>query len=230
MDVMDIRRITPADLEHPVSTRAELAMAASAKLGYNRLSNLLTTKAPLMDALVELDILPFKKSTVKAYKESKEHATMWSGYKAGIISLLMFAACIPIFSKLLMWSFVLQALSFSETIDIVGVVVSGLVGVIGLIVGLNCFFSTSGKGTRIVWRWDMTNLSDYAEMVPDFVLAKAIQIREKVPSAYFCVDYLAGKEERNIVARDPDPFLVVRYGSESYHIEVWDERKFEDTL
>ena len=74
-------------------------------------------------------------------------------------------------------------------------------------------------------RWMRVDIGDYEPPIPEFVLRKAVQIVEKVPIANVLVDYLV--VERKIL---PDPFLVVRVGTEEYYIEVWNEPVFESKL
>ena len=69
--------------------------------------------------------------------------------------------------------------------------------------------------------WAQTLVEEYEKEIPEHVLNKAIQVKREVPEVEILVD------EFTVV---PDPFLVVRHGSESYFIEVWDEPKFEGRL
>ena len=71
--------------------------------------------------------------------------------------------------------------------------------------------------------WEAIAISRYNRPIPEFVLNKAVQIKERLPEAEFFV------EELN-VKRIPDPFLVVQFGLERYYVEVWDEAKFEGRL
>jgi hypothetical protein len=71
--------------------------------------------------------------------------------------------------------------------------------------------------------WSEVALAKYGEPVPEYVLNKAIEIKEKCPPATFLVDSLVVREER----RTLDPFLIVRQDDETYYVEVWDEPKFE---
>lgn len=82
----------------------------------------------------------------------------------------------------------------------------------------------SGYRTTIAWR--NVKLQGYTKPIPEFVLNKAVQIAEKMPSAQFCIQELHHTSKRI----DPDPFLVVSYGDESYYIEVWDEPTFESKM
>jgi len=70
--------------------------------------------------------------------------------------------------------------------------------------------------------WAHTNLKDYSEPVPEFVLNKAVQIKESCPDVGFYVHHM----------NDPkaDPFLVAMLGDEVYFIEVWEEPRFEGRL
>lgn len=67
--------------------------------------------------------------------------------------------------------------------------------------------------------WSKTELSNYSLPIPEFVIDKAIRIKEAVPSVTFHVQHL----------RDPkaDPFLVAHLNREIYYIDAWDEPKFE---
>lgn len=72
--------------------------------------------------------------------------------------------------------------------------------------------------------WKRVEISDKYDKVyiPDHVLLKALEIKEKCPQVRFHVEYLE---------RTPDPFLVAEVGSEwdpseRYYVEVWDEPMF----
>ena len=67
--------------------------------------------------------------------------------------------------------------------------------------------------------WNRTFLPSYNKAIPEFVLEKAIRIKEHLPEAEFYVEHFEKGR--------PDPFLVVQYKQKEYYIEVWDEPKFE---
>lgn len=75
---------------------------------------------------------------------------------------------------------------------------------------------SKNKYARVTW--EAYNLVGYEKPVPEFVLNKALEIKEEVPDVEFMI------EELTI---HPDPFLVAVLGKERYHVEVWDEPKFE---
>ena len=70
--------------------------------------------------------------------------------------------------------------------------------------------------------WQSVALKNYREPIPEFVLAKAIQIKKRMPGAELFIQSLEG---------DPDPFLLVNDGFRDHaYIEVWAEPKFEGRI
>lgn len=68
-------------------------------------------------------------------------------------------------------------------------------------------------------RWSKTSLREYDHPVPEFVLDKALRIKEACPEVEFRIQHLNQPKA--------DPFLVAFIGKEIYYIEVWDEPRFE---
>lgn len=66
--------------------------------------------------------------------------------------------------------------------------------------------------------WNTILLSKYNKDIPRPVLENIAEIHARCPQAYFMIDELGCK---------PDPFLVVKLDDESYHIEVWNEPRFD---
>lgn len=77
--------------------------------------------------------------------------------------------------------------------------------------------------------WTQEKISEYRQPVPQFVLAKAVQIKERLPECEVWIESLSDH---------PDPFLAVgipgtqTYSSpkEYYYVEVWAEPVFEGRL
>lgn len=67
--------------------------------------------------------------------------------------------------------------------------------------------------------WQHTAITAYVEPIPEFVLQKAVQIKEHCPEVQFFIHHL----------NDPkaDPFLVAMLGDEVYYVEAWEEPRFE---
>ena len=70
--------------------------------------------------------------------------------------------------------------------------------------------------------WQHTPLKSYTRPVPEFVLDKAIRIKEAVPDVDFYIQHLSDPKA--------DPFLIAKLGEEIYYIEAWDEPRFENSL
>ena len=71
--------------------------------------------------------------------------------------------------------------------------------------------------------WSRTAISKYDKPIPEFVLNKAVQLKENLPNVEIYVDEL----QSTVIS---DPFLYVFFGNEGYYIEVWDEPKFEGRI
>lgn len=69
--------------------------------------------------------------------------------------------------------------------------------------------------------WNETNLANYEKPIPEFVLNKAMQIKDALPQTEFYIEELTEN------APDPDPFIIAVHGKERYYFEVWEEPGFE---
>lgn len=76
-------------------------------------------------------------------------------------------------------------------------------------------------GSFVSARWRIVPLQKYEGEIPEYVLARAVEIKQKLPQAGFYVDYLA-------VEKRYDPFLVAVCGRERFYVDVWDEPDFEE--
>ena len=78
------------------------------------------------------------------------------------------------------------------------------------------------KGQKYIrLAWNTYTLNEYEKPVPEFVLNKALQIKDELPAVRFEVEELSER------APDPDPFMVASLDKERYYFEVWEEPKFE---
>jgi hypothetical protein len=66
-------------------------------------------------------------------------------------------------------------------------------------------------------RWVECDLKRYDEPVPEFALATAVELHQRVPGIEFRID------EFRVEAKSRDPFLVAVFKGECYYLEVWDE-------
>jgi len=67
--------------------------------------------------------------------------------------------------------------------------------------------------------WGERKLEEYKKPIPEFVINKALQIKEICPGVTFQVEEL-----------ERDPFLAAILGEEKVYIEVWEEPEFEGKL
>lgn len=77
-------------------------------------------------------------------------------------------------------------------------------------------------GYFVAASWDKTLLSDYTMPVPEFVLDKAVKIKEQLPNVQFYIQHMSDPKA--------DPFLIAVLDREMYYVEAWDEPQFEATL
>lgn len=70
--------------------------------------------------------------------------------------------------------------------------------------------------------WGHTPLTEYEQPIPEFVLDKALRIKERLPEVTFHIQHLNEPKA--------DPFLIGHLGKEIYYIEAWDEPRFESSL
>jgi hypothetical protein len=223
--------------------RCRLAKQAQSVLGYSKLAMaLMASDGGLLAGLKRLGIEPLITSRVEAYKAKKARPGMWSGHKEAI-------SLMPVLA--LLTCFVIPRVSSRVSWDIPNLGCFGLVGLVAISVILTsriCHRFWSDTGSRTIFFWDRTALSDYFGSVPEFVLAKALAIKAEVPGVRFYVEQLHRATEQS--ARPlPDPFLIAEFGengmtvrthrgthiadtvpTESYYIEVWDEKEYEATL
>lgn len=160
-------------------------------------------------------IQPFTEKSVAKYKGR----VWWKD----VLSTLGMAIATVVVAGALMWGF----LSFANYIDpkhervigfVVGAVgvITGIIGAIATICILVVGLSEDSK------QWRISSLEEYEGPVPAFALLTALNIRREA--------YKNGNGSVpafHVEMRAADPFLVVRFGSDSYYVEVWDEPGFE---
>lgn len=71
-------------------------------------------------------------------------------------------------------------------------------------------------------QWHHSELKDYNKPIPEFVIDKAVRLKEVLPEVTFYVQYLSEPKA--------DPFLIALVNKEIYYIEAWDEPRFENSL
>lgn len=201
--------------------RCELGHKAERILGYSRLAQA-TTQGTLLHTLRKLDIAPLSSIKVKNYMVKKAKPGIWSSTKdklwtAAIAIGLFGSACL--FNSFANWE---KGPFLMPLMTIVSLILAVIVTIMFFVAFEN------GSGTRIKREWRSASLPSFSSIgnVPEFVLEKAIAIKEKLPAVNFSVEYLVDNHE----VRDPDPFLVAVLENERYYIDVWDEKEYEKAI
>lgn len=215
-----------------LDSRQKLAVDAKEKLGYGVLAKAIAIPGALLYNLNKLGINPLDARAVKKYQASKEKKGMWSGTKQFIISLSISTVAIAAFvagmvggwpySRDIVWT------PPHYAINTVNLIVALVFGVRAFAMVVN---ERIGHGNRKLIYWQTAAITNYPGIIPEFVLSKALEIKEALPKTEFTIEYLSRSDEHNpYVERLPDPFLIAHLDNERYYIEVWDEKEYENKL
>lgn len=157
-------------------------------------------------ALAELEIEPFSASSIRKYKRIRSFAANLPRR----IALVVLSGTALVFCAM---SIVLAA---SGQLELEKVLLPfGLFALLWIACGTIQIHLKH-------WQWRRSFLRVYPGTVPEFALARALEIRKKSSnSVQIWVEYLAKESLKN------DPFLVVGVESVEYYLEVWDEPRFK---
>lgn len=216
-------RMTLADgLE---TERVKLAKQAQQKLGYTHLATQIAVPDALLYALRDLGITPFKTAHVERYMNSKKRVGMYSDTKTAL--LITFALGVFLSGVGIAFQHARTGPEWVRAVAVFG----SIFGLLAAILTVMYWCNDAGHGTRTIRKWKRYNLSGYQDAIPEFVLQRALLIEERTPLASFYIDQLVEGEENNQApVRQPDPFLVVTLGHESYYVDVWEEKEYEASL
>lgn len=196
----------------------ELAEAAAAVLGYDKLKEKLTRKKDVNDlsqVLQELDIQPLCRDHVERYKAEQDRAT---AELADVPEFLKrHRKLVRVLTALIPLWVVLLAIGTAA-----GWLVSWMLSVASLVSVIVIFkkgCELEEKVAELFPTWERVALAEYGEEVPLYVLRKAVEIKKRLSDAEFYIEQHA-----------KDPFLIVRCGGEEHYVEVWQEPRFEAPL
>lgn len=235
-----------------VQERNALAKKAHKQLGYKLLAQTINPAANLLAALKKLDIKPLSRLGVEQYKISKEKVFI----RASSIRLAAYwilVAPLAITAPIALYWYIHTTPfpnTFSGELSMqydppfwLAASFVALAITAATVVGTLCN-ATWGAGKhetpRFVQHWKRYPIAEYAGAIPEFALAKALQIKELCLTADFYIDQLVTEVDRQDaerirdnqerIVRMRDPFLVVVTKDETYYIEVWDEKDYESKL
>lgn len=227
-----LRRMKFTEADEALSdSRSQLALDAQKNLGYSKLAQAISAPDALLFGLRKLGIEPLVTSSVHAYMNKKVgHPSMRSGRKTGLIGIIVCA----LFALLACPTFVMMANSGDNRVttwmNILGVTGCTLAGIAVLVFGgISITMIIENEGTRTTRSWKSVPLDGYEGNVPEFVIYRALRIKEAMPNAELSIMQL--QYERDTFTRpDPDPFLAVYLKHERYFVDVWDEKEYESKL
>jgi len=236
MRAEQIERLQFSQYDEPqTQLRNELATKAKDKLGYSYLATAISTPGSLLAALRKHKIQPLNPYSVDEYKLTKvqhhlRRSTVVLSASWGLL-LLSVVGCV----KLWLYAQSLRGeLAFWTSV---------ILWCISLFILCPVTFSSHDKWRtpRKITTWQRVSLYGFQAAVPEFVLEKALTIKEDCPTVSFYIDQLITKvdaqdarrinaEKDAAILRRIDPFLVAQLNDEEYYIEVWNERAYERTL
>ena len=194
-------------------TQDKLAEQAVNILGYKNLRMKVKTPGSLAQTLRSLDIKPFTIQSVTDYKRLRaDGAVNWNKWMRIIIGISMPFVCFFSMWNLGKW--------LNWTTDNI----SGSSIAAGIFLGgAGCVYFIAWAGSfRQRREWFLCDISLYKGDIPEYVLNKAIQVKQSCPDCKLTVEYLV--QNTNYVSLDP--FLIAQLKDETYYIEVWDEDGF----
>ncbi|MEK7537064.1 MAG: hypothetical protein AAB584_01280 [Patescibacteria group bacterium] len=167
--------------------------------------------------LKELDIEPFTPESVNAYVEAKLAEKLPENQKlrrkTRTVSTLGWLC-----GAMLVVSILTILANDSGGFFTVTVAVAGFIG------GLVAMATTTGIGK---WKWRRVEIERYNAKIPEYVLRKAIQVKQALPEGKLWIYALSPHSIENPLFRG-DPFLELQAGKKRFFLEVWDEREFEE--
>lgn len=166
----------------------------------------------LINALLKLDIVPFSKDSVELYKtqavkDARKVLVKLNPIKETMPMVLVLILMLSLGSIIVLG--ILNILGFISNSPVLIALATFVGSTVGFVFSINSLKT---------FEWTNTEIKHYQQPIPEFVLNKALQIKEKVPNAQFFIEHLEEKY---------DPFLKVKHGNLDLYIEVWDEPKFE---
>jgi|GEM_PF-2861646 len=204
------------DMDPELVVGEEVLKYAEHNLGYTHPERgRLVAKSALTNALRIMGLKPFTPLSVERYKaaELRRHQGKLAMIREKTNSIGSLSLFMGLFS---MVAFILVSLlsagqmwvrAFGYTL-----VSSAITFFLGLLV-----YAIIGDDSKIKAKWQRRSLKDYDRPVPEFALATAMELHQRVPGATFLIDELV------IDMQPKDPFLVVVLAGVEYYVEVWAE-------
>ena len=189
----------------------ELAEKAANLLGYHAVKTHLqiekvNTDAQIVDTIRELQIQPYANRSVEKYKNKVIRKYTFknipyyclNGVQAAFFATLAAAIISGIANIWLSLGYTWAWFGLAAVVCLATVLIS--------------------ENFVLKWKavWDFIPISEYDNVIPEFALQTAVDLKEKCPSVNLFIEEL-----------DIDPFLVAKLSSgQRIYLEVWNEPKF----
>jgi hypothetical protein len=213
--------------------RGDILSRAHKHFGYR--ADSFRAKGPLAAALTDLDIRPLRSEQVGDYMNSKVKSF---SFHTGYLVTPLLLACVAFYWIAMHWHYRnWDLVGFTDTSWSASALVMGIFGsVVGTVLSFVAGVASPKYERTSSWWWftlgppnereQAWKFKSYSRYIPVHVLNMAVQVKEACPDARFYVKELTTKVNK-MKRSDPDPFLHVELGPESYWLAVWDEREFE---
>ncbi len=230
--------------EDSVRELRRLSKKSESELGYSHLTTHTAAvvaqrkktlqRRTLQEALSSLQIEPFSDESIEKYTSEalQEKQGIWANHlgRAKLVSRVGIAVSI-----ILVLSVVVAIIGFLGFVlfDCKATFAKFAFAWVAIYSVPACYFLAYSKKAEeaLQWRWRSFWLKDYTHPIPEFVLRKALQIKEACPTATFQVIELCKMSDVRESRQIDDPFLaVVDEHGQRFYVEVWNEPKFEQQL
>lgn len=229
------------DANTELERRKEFAKEASKSLGYSSLEQTMSNETVdipvdvvLLKNLLALDIIPLDRKSVLRYKDAMA-GNQLNVFLKGFGFPIMFAGIVA--TLVLAWAAAQNPVAAASEINIHWLW-PALAGI-----GFAMVWAEHAIFRRSYWREPelkhYSSWGDKSTLLPREALEIAMRVKARLPDVGFRVHHLVLERGPWFKAfgfvgemwnDDPDPFLEVYYGGESYFIAVWDEPGFDGKL
>ena len=238
--IIDVRtaRIDAANAEATLlAERMAFADTVGRELGYSSLKEAMakeTIDMPvdvvLLKTLSRLGIRPLDRESVLRYKATQSR---------NLLNLILKTFGVPLMTSGLLVILVVIAAALVNN----GAAIKAIIFPWGAIFGLGCAMTWAEHAIVPRREWRIVEVSKNfihldSHFIPRAALQMALDIRRALPDTRFVTHELLKDygswfkwlEQMYHSVADPDPFLEVHFGGESYFIAVWDEPGFDGKL
>jgi len=212
-----LERALPPNVDPAELVNRNILVNAEKELNYRHPAKMqMISKNELTNALRIVGLKPFTLESVERHKEAEktkhqEHPIM--GFLKNHVDVVgefsIIAILVCIFASIVL-AFLLDGkiLKLWEGITVILLVLS-----IGLLISEAYLWPK----VKIDVHWRRSQLNGYDAPIPEFALATALELHQRLPGIQFEIDELLVNRVRC------DPFLVATYKGVEYYLEVWSE-------